>query len=94
MDDSENSSTLTSSNPDEFDEHNNWNIILGLVPYWDSSVMAHIDLSMEALFDEEDLGRIALSCNFALDVFCDNKERDTLCKMALDVASLLLKWPY
>ena len=72
MNDSDTSSTLTSSNPDEFVEHNIWNPILGLICH------AHIGVSMEALFDEEDLGRIALSCNFALDVLCDNKS-ETQC---------------
>ena len=33
----------------------------------------HIGISMEALFCEEDMGRIALSCHFALDVLCDKE---------------------
>ena len=34
---------------------------------------AHIGVLMEALFDEEDLERIALSCHLALDILCDKE---------------------
>ena len=35
---------------------------------------AHVGVFMEALLDEVDLGTIALSCHFALDVLCDKAE--------------------
>ena len=35
---------------------------------------AHDGVFMEALLDEVDLGRIALSCHLALDVLCDKAE--------------------
>ena len=52
------SSLLTSPDPDEYDEHNMWNPMLGL-----SCHVQHGAL-MEAYFDEVDMGRIALSCHF------------------------------
>ena len=58
MDVSDASSTLTSSNSDEFDEHNIWNPMWGLLFY------VHVVVSLKPLFDEEDLGRMALSCHF------------------------------
>ena len=45
-----------------------WNPMLGLCCH------AHVGIFMEALVDEKDLGRIALSCHFALDIFCDKSE--------------------
>ena len=47
--------------------HNIWNPVSELLCH------THIGTSMEALFDEEDMGRIALSCHFALDILCDKK---------------------
>ena len=44
-----------------------WNPMLELLCH------AHIGVFMEALFDEEDLRRIAHSCHFALDILCDNE---------------------
>ena len=67
MDVSDTSSTLTSSDPDEYDGHNIWNPMLELLCH------AHIGVFMEALFDEEDVGRIAFSCHFALDIPCDKE---------------------
>ena len=67
MDVSGTSSTLTSSDPDENDGHNIRNPMLELLCH------THSGLLMEALFDEEDLGRIALSFHFALDIFCDKE---------------------
>ena len=55
------------SDPDEYDEHNIWNPMLELLCH------AHIGVFMEALVDEEDLGRIAFSCHFALDILCDKR---------------------
>ena len=43
------SPTLTSPDPDEYDEHDTWNPMLELLCH------THIGVSMEALFDEEDL---------------------------------------
>ena len=63
MDVSDTSSTLTSSDSVDYDEHNSWNPMLELLCH------AHIGVFMEALFDEEEMGRIALSCHFALDEF-------------------------
>ena len=60
---SDTSSTLTSSDSDAHDGHNIWNPMLELPGH------AHIGVFM--LFDEEDLGRTALSCHFALDILCD-----------------------
>ena len=68
MDGSDTSSTLTSLSSDELGEHNIWNPMLGLLRH------AHVGVSMEALLDDKDLGRIALSCHFALDVLCDEAE--------------------
>ena len=67
MDVSDTSSTLTSSDRDEYDGHNIWNPMLELLCH------AHIGVFMEALFDEEDLVRIAHSCDFALDILCDKE---------------------
>ena len=65
MDVSDISSTLYSSESNEYHEHNIWNPMLELLFH------TQIGISMEALFSEEDMGRIALSCHFALDVLCD-----------------------
>ena len=67
MDVSDTSSTLTSSDPDEHDGHNIWNPMSELLCH------AHTGVFMEALFGEDDLGRIALSCHFALDILCDKE---------------------
>ena len=67
MDVSDTSSTLTSSDLDEHDRHNIRNSMLDLPCH------VHIGVCMEALLDEEDLGRTALSGHFALDILC-NKE--------------------
>ena len=67
MDVSDTSSTLTSSDPDEYDGHNIWNPMLELL------CRAHIGVFMEELFGEEDLVRIALSCHLALDILSDEE---------------------
>ena len=67
MDVSDTSSTLSSSESNEYHEHNIWNPRLELLLH------THVGISMEALFCEEDMGRIALSCHFALDVLCDQE---------------------
>ena len=56
-----------SPHPDQFDEHNIWNPMLGPLCH------AHIGVFMEALSDEEDFWRTALSCHLALDTLCDKK---------------------
>ena len=55
-----------SSSSDELDEHNVWNPMLRL--------LYHAHDGVQALLDEVDLGRIALSCHFALGVLCDKAE--------------------
>ena len=65
MDGYDTSSTLSSSESNEYHEHNMWNPILELLCH------AHIGVCMEAYLDEVDMGRIALSCHFTLDVLCD-----------------------
>ena len=67
MDISDTSSTLSSSEPNEHHEHNIWNPVLERLCH------AHFGVIMEAPFDEEDMGRIALSCHFALDLPCDKE---------------------
>ena len=61
------SSTLSSSESNEYHEHTIWNPMLELL------LRTHIGISMEALFCEEDMERISLSCHFALDVLCDKE---------------------
>ena len=61
------SSLLTSPDPGEYDELNIWNPTSELLCH------THIGMSMAALFDEEGMGRIALSCHFALDILCDKE---------------------
>ena len=58
------------SDPDELVERNVWNLF------------CHADIGtfIEALADEKDLGRVALSCHFALDILCDKS--DTLCSIS------------
>ena len=46
------------------DEHNIWNPILGLCCHY------HVNKYFEELLSEEDLGRIARSSRFALDLLC------------------------
>ena len=67
MDVSDTSSTLTSLDPEEYDEHNIWNPMLELLCH------AYVGVFIEALSDEEDLVRNALSCHFALDILCDKE---------------------
>ena len=62
MDASDTSSTLSSSESNEYSEHNIWNLMLELLCH------THIGISMEALFDEGDMVRIAFSFHFALDI--------------------------
>ena len=67
MDVTDTSSTLSSSESNEYHEHNIWNPMLELL------FRTHIGVFMAALFDEEDMKRIVLSCHFALDVLCDKE---------------------
>ena len=62
MDVSDTSSTLASSDLDEYDRHNIRNSMLDLLCH------VHIGVCIKALFDEEDLGRTAISCHSALDI--------------------------
>ena len=64
------SSLLTSLSPDDYDEHNMWNPMLGLFCH------VHVGAIMELYLDEADLVKITLSFHFALDVLCEN---ETLC---------------
>ena len=62
------SSLLTSPDPDEYDEHNMWKNTMRFFCH------EHIGSFMESYFDEVVLGRIALSCHFALDLLRDKAE--------------------
>ena len=55
------SSLLTYPDPDEYDEHNMWNPMLGLFCH------EHFCAFMEAYFGDVGLERSALSCHFALE---------------------------
>ena len=68
MDGSDTSSIFTSSESVDFNEHNIWNPVLELLFH------VQVGAFMEEYVDEVDLGRIALSCHFALDVPCDKAE--------------------
>ena len=68
MDGSDISSTPTSSDSVDLDEHKIWNPVLEL-PFH-----VHVGVFMVAYFDELDLKRIALSCHFALGILCDKAE--------------------
>ena len=48
--------------------YNAWNPKLALFFH------AHIGIYMEVLVDEKELGRLALSRHFALDILCDKSE--------------------
>ena len=65
MDGYDTSSTLSSSESNEYLEYNSWNPMMELLCH------AHIGVFMEAYLDEVDMGRIALSCHFSLNVLCD-----------------------
>ena len=56
---------FSDTSSDEQEEHNAWNPMLELVCH------AHIGMHLEVLVGEKELGRIALSCHFALDILCD-----------------------
>ena len=58
------SSTFSSEESFECHGHNNWNPMLTSLCHSEVSVVT------EALLDEVDMGRIALSCHFSLDVLC------------------------
>ena len=62
MDVSDTSSTLTSSDSDGYD------------PVLELACHAHVGVFMEALLDQEDTVRLALSCHFAPDIPCDKDE--------------------
>ena len=54
-----------SSDSDEYDEHNMWNSMLELLCH------EHIDAFTVAYLEDVVLGRIALTCHFALGSLCD-----------------------
>ena len=62
------SSLLTSLDSDEDDEHNVWNPMLNLF------CQECVGAVKESFLDEAALGRIALSCHFAIDLLCDKAE--------------------
>ena len=57
-----------SSGTDE-GEHSVWNPFLGFCCHH------RIGYNMEGILTEEELGRVALSCRFALDLLCDKSEQ-------------------
>ena len=57
------SSLLTSTDPDAYEEHNMWNLMMGLFCH------EHVGAFMESYS-----GRIALSWHFAFDLLCDKAE--------------------
>ena len=59
------SSAFSSEESFEYHEHNIWN------PTLESLCHSEVSVVMEALLDEVDMGSIALSCHFSLDVLCD-----------------------
>ena len=56
------SSLCTTWEPDEYDHHNMWNLVLGLFCH------VQVGVVVESCSDEVVLVRIALSCHFALDL--------------------------
>ena len=78
------SSLLTSPNPDEHDEHNMWNLSLGLF-----CCREQVGAFMESYFHEVVLGRIALSCHFALDLPSDKAEFHYRPMLRLAIAAAL-----
>ena len=63
------STRATWSSESDFEEHNVWNNVLGLCFQFQVGPLREDVLSME------DLGRLALSCRFALDISCDTCSR-------------------
>ena len=59
---------FTDTSSDELEEHNAGNQILELFFH------ARDRTYMQVLVDEKELGRISLSCHFALDILCDKSE--------------------
>ena len=57
---------LTFPDSDECDEHNVWNPMLNLF------CQEYVGEPTESYLDEAVLGRIALSCHFALDLLCES----------------------
>ena len=57
--------TFSSEESFEYHEQNIWNPMLASLCHFEVGVV------LEALFDEVDMGRIALACHFFLDVLCD-----------------------
>ena len=58
-------STFSSEDSFEYHEQDIWN------PMLESLCHSEVRVVMEALLDEVDMGRIALSCHISLDVLCD-----------------------
>ena len=59
------SSTFSSEESFEYQEHKIWN------PMLESLCHLEVGVVLEALLDEVDIGRIAVSCHFSLNVLCD-----------------------
>ena len=59
---------FSDTSSDELEEHNAGNSMLELVCH------THIGIYMEALVGAKELGIIALSCHFVLDILCDKSE--------------------
>ena len=59
---------LTFSDSDEYDERNEWNLMLNLFCH------EYVGAVMESYLDVAVLGRIAPSCHFAFALLCDKAE--------------------
>ena len=79
-------SLLTSPDPDEDDEHNMWNPMLGLFCH------VQVGVFVESFFNEVVLGRSALSFHFALDLPCDKAESHHRPTLRLAIAASLPFW--
>ena len=81
------SSLLTPLDFDGYDEHNMWNPLLNLL------CREYVGTVMESYLDEAVLGRITLSCHFALDLLlCDKAEFHLSPKLRLAFAAPLPLW--
>ena len=58
------SSTSNASNVDDYFEHIVWNLVLELLFF------EHVNGIVESYLEDLDLGKIAFSCHFALDLLC------------------------
>ena len=58
-------STFSSEESFEYFEHNVWNPMLSTLCH------SEIGIMIETFLEEANMGRIALSCHFSLDVLCE-----------------------